>query len=198
MDTKNLSIVRQNFGNSVFTHKVQEVAAEFQGEKAFRVKIGNLSIVSLVLIMLILQIANIHPLFGYLGIILSIVEIIFLIFQLAFKFEEKASLHKSSALKFLGLRNSYTSLITDIMTGNISIKEIIYQRDSLLKEYQVLCDLAPQTGRPEYEEAQKRLNKKGVIEGEDFTWSDEEIDRFLPEEFKLRKIKKKGGGKNEK
>lgn len=192
MDIKNLSIVRQSFANTVFTHKVQEIASEFQDKNALKVKIGNIVLVSFVLITLVLSIYNFSPIFGYLGIILSIVEIIFLIFQLSFKYEDKAIHHKNSALKYLGLRNTYTSLITDIMNNSISAKEIIYKRDNLLKEYQVLCDLAPQTGREEYEEAQKRLNKRGVVEGEDFTWSDEEIDRFLPKELRLQNIKKFG------
>lgn len=190
MDIKNLSIVRQSFANTVFTHKVQEVAAEFQGKKAFKVKIGNIALVSLVLITLILSVSNVNPIFGYIGIILSIVEIIFLIIQLSFNFEDKAIHHKNSALKYLGLRNAYTSLITDIMNKSISTKEIVNKRDNLLREYQVLCDLAPQTGREEYEEAQKRLNGRGVVEGEDFTWSDEEIDRFLPKELRLKNLKK--------
>src|SRR6266581_1230412 len=98
MDIKNLSIVRQSFANTVFTHKVQEVASEFQDKKAFKVKIGNIVVVSLVLITLVLSLSNDSPIFEYLGIMLSIVEIIFLIFQLSFKFEDKAIHHKNSAL----------------------------------------------------------------------------------------------------
>ncbi len=190
MDIKNLSIVRQNFANTVFTHKVQEVAAEFQDKKAFKVKIGNVVLVSLVLITLVLSVSTVNPIFGYLGISLSVIEIIFLIFQLSFKFEDKTILYKNSALKYLGLRNAYTSLITDIINESISDREIINKRDDLLREYQILCDLAPQTGREEYEEAQKRLNEKGVVQNEDFTWSDEEIDRFLPKELKIKNIQK--------
>ncbi len=191
MDLKNLSIVRQYFGTSVFTHKTQEVAAELQESNAHEIKVVNLILVSLVLITLILQFY--YPFFGYISILLTVVEIIFLIFQLSFKFEEKVILHKNSALKYLGLRNCYTSLITDIMNKSITTREIMTRRDALLREYQVICDLAPQTGRREYQEAQKRLNKRGVVEGEEFTWSDEEIDRFLPKELQLKKRREKGG-----
>lgn len=188
MDTNNLSIVRQSFASTVFTHKVQEVAAEFQGQKAFIIKIVNLVFVALILISLVLQTLYMNlPIFSYIGIGLTVGDIIFLIIQLSFSFEEKTIQHKNVALKYMGVRDKYRELIADIMNGNISRAEIRMRRDEVQRQYQVISDLAPQTGRKEYNEAQKRLNKRGVVDGEDFTWSDEEIDRFLSEELSLKK-----------
>ena len=73
------------------------------------------------------------------------------------------------------------------MSESITKRELIARRDLLQKEYQIICELAPQTGGAEYTEAQKRLNKKGAVAGEEFTWSDKEIDWFLPEELRLKK-----------
>lgn len=188
MDLNNLSTVRQSFANTLFTHKVQEVAAERQEAKAFWIKIVNIVLVSIVLILLYLQTK--YPeniVFSYIGVGITISEIIFLIVQLTFSFEQRMVTHKNSALKFLGLRDSYRSLITDIMNQNITKKELIARRDLLQKEYQIICELAPQTGSSEYSEAQKRLNKRGLVSGEEFTWSDKEIDWFLPEELRLKK-----------
>ena len=85
------------------------------------------------------------------------------------------------------LRDKYRSLIVDIMNDTISEQSLISKRDLLQSEYQVISDLSPQTGGNEYEEAQKRLNMRGVVKSEQFTWSDEEVDRFLPEELRLNK-----------
>src|SRR3989338_8691790 len=124
MDTKNLSIVRQSFANTVFTHKVQEVAADLQGNKALKVKIVNIALVALVLIFLILQLIYTNEsVYSYIGIVLSVIEIIFLIFQLSFNFEEKAGLHKNTALKYLELRDKYPNFIADIMNSRITAKE---------------------------------------------------------------------------
>ena len=71
------------------------------------------------------------------------------------------------------------------MNENIDSGIIITRRDSLQNQYQVICDLSPQTSGVEYTEAQKRLNKRGAVSGEEFTWSDEEIDWFLPENLRL-------------
>ena len=188
MNKENLSIVRQAFANTVFTHKVQEITAENQGEKAFIIKIINIILVSIVLILLIMQVANQENiLFSYIGAGITVAEVIFLIIQLTFSFEQRVVAHKNSALKYMGLRDAYRSLIADIISDSIPTDHIIIRRDLLLKEYQTISDLAPQTGHKEYIEAQKRLNKRGKVEGEEFTWSDEEIDWFLPESLRLKK-----------
>lgn len=186
MDIKNLSIVRQSFANTVFTHKVQEVAAENAGVLALKVKIANIGIVALALIMLLLQVANPSNLvFSYLGSGITAGEIIFLIVQLTFNFEQIALSHKSSALKYMQLRDKYRSLIVDIMNEQVSQDIITDRRNSLQAEYQVISDLAPQTGTKEYTEAQKRLHTAGASGEEHYTWSDAEINQFLPEHLRL-------------
>lgn len=188
MYTKNLSIIRQTFANTVFTHKVQEIACEFQEKYSLIVKWVNIMVVGIVLVIQLLQTANSsNIIYSYIGSGITVAEILFLIIQLTFSFEQKAILHKNVALKFMGLRDEYRSLITDVMNSSISIKDTIARRNHLQREYQVICDLSPQTGSKEYAEAQKRLNKRGEVEGEQFTWSDEEIDRFLPENLRLGK-----------
>lgn len=191
MDINNLSVVRQSFANTVFTHKVQEVSAENQEKNVYLIKIINIVLVSSVLILLIVQtLIPDNKIFSYIGTGITISEVIFLIIQLSFSFEQRVIMHKNSALKYMGLRDAYRSLITDIMNNNLSAPEIISQRNLLQREYQVICDLAPQSCGEAYTEAQKRLNKRGAVTGEDFTWSDEEIDWFLPENLRLKNYEK--------
>lgn len=191
MDIKNLSIVRQSFANTVFTHKVQEVASENAGVLALKVKIANIGIVALALIMLLLQVANpSNPVFSYLGSGIAVGEIIFLIVQLTFNFEQVAIAHKNSALKYMQLRDKYRGLIVDIMNEQVSQDTIADRRNSLQAEYQVISDLAPQTGTKEYAEAQKRLHTAGAPGEEHYTWSDVEIDQFLPQKLRLVSISK--------
>lgn len=188
MDKNNLSIVRQTFASTVFTHQVQEVAAFNKRKKVFVVKIINIILVSFVLILLILQTQYPNePLFAYLASGLTLCEVIFLIIQLTFNFEQDSLLHKNSALKYMALRDRYRLLITDIMNEKAPKKELIAQRNALQQEYQSISDLSPPTGEIEYLQAQKLLGLDG--KGEQFTWSDKEIDRFLPEELRISKKK---------
>lgn len=186
MDINNLSTVRQSFANTLFTHKVQEVAAENKEKITTRIKVANIVLVLLILILLALQLSDpSNTIFSYIGSGIAIGEIIFLIIQLSFDFEQQMILHKNSALKYMQLRDKYRSLIADIMNEHVSQDGLISRRDLLQSEYQVISDLSPQTGIAEYEAAQLHLNKAGVVEGEQFTWSDEEIDRFLPESLRI-------------
>lgn len=188
MDKINLSIIRQTFANAVFTHKVQEVAAEINQKRALYIKIYNIIIVAIVLILLVIQSSSpTERIFSYIGAGVTVGEIIFLIIQLSFNFEQQMILNKNSALKYMQLRDKYILLIADLANEKITNDELISRRNLLQSEYQIISDLAPQTGPEEYKEAQYRLNKKGVVSGEQFTWSDEEIDRFLPENLRLKK-----------
>lgn len=188
MDIKNLSIIRQTFANTVFTHKAQEIAAENAERKTMYVKITNIVLVGLALLLFILQAFNSHiAIFSFLGAGVTIAEVLFLIIQLSFDFEQKKILHKNSALKYMGLRDCYRSLITDIMNDSLSQESLLERRNALQREYNIISELAAQTGHKEYTTTQIRLNKNGKVEGEEFTWSDEEIDRFLPESLRLKK-----------
>jgi hypothetical protein len=190
MDKKNLAVVRQSFAQTVFTHQVQEIAATNKRKKVFWVKIFNIILVAAVLVLLLFQAK--YPeqlLFAYVGAGVTVAEIIFLIIQLTFDFEGQSLLHKNSALKYMDLRDRYRLLIADIMNDKRPKEELIAQRNALQNEYQSISDLAPPTGKNEYDAAQIVLNKKGLVGGEQFTWSDKEIDHFLPEELRLTKSK---------
>jgi len=186
MDKKNLAIVRQSFAQAVFTHQVQEAAANRNFGYVKRMKVINILMTTLVLVLLALQLANPScALYGILATGVSIAEITFLIVQLTYSFDDKALSHKGSALEYMNLRDRYRSLITDIMNQSIQETSIRDKRDSLQHEYQQVSNMSPATTAADYDIAQLRLNKEGKVSDEQFTWSDKEIDRFLPEELRL-------------
>lgn len=89
------------------------------------------------------------------------------------------------------VRDRYRLLITDIMNEKSPKKELVAQRYALQAEYQSISDLAPPTSQKDFDEAQVRLNRRGKVDGEQFTWSDAEIDHFLPEELRVTGKKKR-------
>jgi len=76
-------------------------------------------------------------------------------------------------------REKYLSLLTDIRTGDVSLESIRARRDALLDELHAVYVGAPSTNFKAYSRAQESLKKL-----EDMTFSDEEIDAFLPKELK--------------
>lgn len=47
--------------------------------------------------------------------------------------------------------------------------------------------MSPPTTKSEFDAAQISLNKEGLVEGEQFTWPDDELKHFLPEELHYNK-----------
>lgn len=91
---------------------------------------------------------------------------------------------KDTAEKYKTLRDKYMSLIEEIMsntTGNNSLKK---KRNKLLKKYSAIGEYSPVTSYKDYTETQKSLGLK-INTDEEFTWGNNEIDKFLPKELRL-------------
>lgn len=184
MDKNNLSIIRQQFAQCVFTHKVLEKASDRLEKVNAKIKWANVIILAFVVVFLVLPIR--FPEYSFLNdiaIAITVFEILFVYFQKEFSFEEKAKDHKKFALKFLELRDKYKNFIVDITNG-LDSEETRTKRDLLQEQYQITSSLSPQTEYIDYREAQLALLGKNITD-EEFTWSDKEIDRFLPKELRF-------------
>lgn len=184
MDIKSLAATRFQFAQSVFNHKIQEKAADRKYGYAKWFKVIQLVLTSLVIAVLVAQAAGFNNGFvNVVGIIFGGVEIAFIIIDLTYGFEKQAALHKSYALKYLELRDKYQALIADIMaTKGVSATNNA-RRDALNEAYSMLSD-APQTTLADYEKAQRALGTTGESGGEQYTWSDKEINKFLPSQLR--------------
>lgn len=99
---------------------------------------------------------------------------------------EIAQKHRQAGSDLWIIREKYLSLLTDIRTGGMSLEAIRLRRDELLNELHTVYAGTPSTNFEAYTKAQEALQKL-----EDMTFSDEEIDAFLPKELKRTS---KGGG----
>jgi hypothetical protein len=179
MNTKNLAIIRQQFAQCVFIHKMHEKAADRLFDRSNNLRYLNVFLLGLVIVFMLLQIKYPDSLvFGSISIAISVFEIMYLFFQKEFPFEEKASEHKKIAYKYLTLRDIYKNFIADIQ-NDMENADIIAKRDSLQEQYSIISSLSPKTECSDYEKAQLSLLGK-TNRDEEFTWSDTEIDRFLP------------------
>ena len=92
---------------------------------------------------------------------------------------EIAQKHRQAAADIWLIREKYLSLLTDLRAGNVSIEEIRDARDGVLSELHAVYGGAPSTNYKAYQKAQEALK-----EMEDMTFSDEEVDAFLPKDLK--------------
>lgn len=188
MDKNNFSIIRQQFAQCVFTHKVLEKAADRMEKVNTKIKWANVIILAFVLAFLILQIKfSEYTFLNDIAIGITVFEILFVYAQKEFSFGSKAREYKKFALKFLELRDKYKNFIVDVI-NELEEKEIITKRDLLQEQYQIISSLSPQTNYSDYQKAQLALLGKNISD-EEFTWSDEEIDRFLPKDLRSKKEK---------
>ena len=95
---------------------------------------------------------------------------------------EIARKHRQTGSSLWLIRERYLSLITDLVSGNVSHLEIRTARDDLINELHGIYRDAPSTTTLAYRRAQKALKWN-----EEMTFSVDEIDAFLPENLRYGK-----------
>ncbi|PIR38562.1 MAG: hypothetical protein COV35_06475 [Alphaproteobacteria bacterium CG11_big_fil_rev_8_21_14_0_20_39_49] len=176
----NESHIRQCYGRVVYSHKTHEKCADILTDKLNLV--ANMQII----LSAISAGGIITVLFDSNGMVakiitalsatmLSAITMYFKQNDIALSIQE----HKATAMQLWGVRESYESLLSDIRFEVIDIGEIRSIRDKLQNKLHDVYNSAPRTFYKGYKEAQDSLKNK-----EDMTFSDEEIDAFLPEHLK--------------
>lgn len=184
MDKINLAVIRQQFAQCVFNHKMHEKACDRIEKIQWRIKWLNIVVLIFVIVFLVLQVKYSDVfIFGSISIGITVFEILYLFIQKEFSIEQKAQEHKKIALQYLWLRDKYKNFIVDI-SNNIDKNKIISKRDLLQEQYNIITSLSPQTNYIDYKNAQINLLWKTNTD-EEFTWSNKEINRFLPKELKV-------------
>ena len=116
---------------------------------------------------------------AFVGVIVSTCLLVLTAYTKNYDLGELAQKHKQAANDLWLIRERYFSILTDLASESKSIASIEESRDKLLKELHSIYSGAPSTNLSAYRKAQLAL--KGL---EDMTFSDKEIDAFLPKELK--------------
>ncbi|MCG8905604.1 SLATT domain-containing protein [Pseudomonas sp. DP-17] len=167
--------VRECFGRAIYTHKTHEkmadrCAASLRNWKIFQIAIAALTASS----------ALISAIFGQdwakmAAAALSFLTLIISGYMKGFDPGGTAQKHRDTASSIWAIRESYLSLITDMKSNAISYEKAAERRDELQQKLASIYENAPQTNSSAYRDAQV-----GLQENEEYTFSDEELDRFLP------------------
>lgn len=92
-----------------------------------------------------------------------------------------AQKHKDAADKLWMVRESYLSLLTDMRGRSIAADVARARRDELQATLATVYSAAPRTSPKAYAEASKALKLR-----EDLTFSDAEIDQFVPSKLRSK------------
>ena len=103
-------------------------------------------------------------------------------FYKTYNLKESRDSHKLSALEFLQLKNETICVLSDIKLNKIELDEATKKRDEILLKYHNICKKRLST----CDRAVKKASKALKIQ-KDNTFSDEEIDSYLPVELRKGK-----------
>jgi len=173
--------IRECFGRAVWTHKTQEKCADIILRKHNSVKIWQIILSALTTTGVLATVFGKVQWVGIATAALSAILFAINTFVKGYDLGEIAQKHADAACDLWDIREKYLSLLTDIRAQRATVDEICQQRDALQEKLYSSYKGAPRTTSKAYKQASKALKVN-----EELTFSDAEIDNFLPKE--LRKV----------
>ena len=185
MNEKLCATIRFYFAQCVFMNSIHYKAHNRLIGVQNRYRNITISISGATLIVIILQaigfkenLTQLLSIISYCGMTLTAASLIFTMYSKE-DIGEIKSQHRNIAEEYKILRDSYMILIEEAISDAYDEKTLREKGQELQKFYSVIGRYAPATTYDDYKNAQKGLGLMGEKD-EEFTWSDKEIDRFLP------------------
>lgn len=173
------SQIRECFGRVVYSHKTQEKCADIVLSLHKRLKLLLIIISAIVTTSLLVKLFGDQDWALMVGVILSTILFGLNTYMKDYDLGEISQKHTNAANELWDIRESYLSLLTDLKANQLSINQIINQRDDLQKRLYNIYSGSPRTNFKAYKEASKALKVN-----EELIFSDNEIDVFLPKELR--------------
>lgn len=177
----NLDVIREEFGRVAYTHKCHEKARELCTRQATISKWVNIVLNALTFGGVLTSITSESREFLFAALVFATLTAGYTLYQLSFNPAQEAAEHRAAAKSLLKIRDLYIHLLADIHGNALPPEEVRSQRNELSAQAQKVYLSAPDTSGKAYVLAQKALKKQ-----EDLTFSDDELDRFLPSNLRKR------------
>jgi hypothetical protein len=169
-----LATARELYGRVVYSHKTHEKERELWGAKICTTGRTNVVLVSLTTFSSIVSVA-LRPLWSLIvTAVLATITTAFVLWQANFDPVGKENHHRAAAKELLWIREQLLLLIERCHVSSTPLAQLQSGLDTLTRELTSVYKFAPSTSPEAYGKADASL-KKG-----EFTFSDEEIDAFLP------------------
>ncbi len=177
--------VRECFARVVYSHKTHErmadqLATKLSHFKIFQIVLTGLTSASAVSVIITDEIAA-----EISTVVLSFCTFFVSTYLKDFDLGSITQKHRDCAAKLWGVRENYLSLLTDLPT--LDRIAAATRRDELQENLANIYSGSPQTNGKAYAEAQDRLQNR-----EDLTFSQAEIDCFLPENLRRAQVNDNG------
>jgi hypothetical protein len=174
--------IRECFGRVVYAHKTHEKCADILLCRLSWLKNTQIVLSVLVSGSLLTEILADHVSKRIVPTVLSGMLVFVNLYFKNYNYGQIAQTHKETADRLWNVRESYLSLLTDLVGGLVSLPQAADKRDKLQKELATVYSRAPRTNSSAYAKAQRALKYN-----EDMTFAVEELDAFLPDALKKSK-----------
>ena len=176
------SQIRENYGKVVYSHKVHEKCADANLRKLKRIKLTQIVLSAITAGSLLATLFGNNQAGTIVAVILSTALLTLNTYTKDYDLGAVAQKHVETATRLWNIRESFLSLLTDLSEGYISIEEARIKRDELQEALASFYLNAPRTNAKAFAESQKALKIN-----EELTFSDDEIDKFLPKPLRRAK-----------
>lgn len=173
------SQIREIYGRVVYTHKTHEKCADLLKDKSDCLKFIEIALSALTTTSILVVLLGDGLIFQFVAALFSTALLGLTLYSKDFNLLAIAEKHKQAALDILEIREKLLSLLVDIRIDNKEIEQLQQRRDELNEQLINTYRGAPKTINKAYQIASKALQQN-----EEFTFSDVEIDKFLPESLR--------------
>jgi hypothetical protein len=171
--------IRECFGRAVWTHKTHEKCADILNRRNSRIKLWQIILSAITTSGIFITVLGENRIAGIISAIVSMITLGLSTYVKKYDLGSIAQKHASSAISIWDIREKYYSLLTDIRAGLLTENEIRQIRDALQGDLHKIYKGSPRTMDEAYKDATRGLKKS-----EELTFSDEEIDAFLPKSLR--------------
>ena len=169
-----LAVARELYGRAVYTHKTHEKERQHWSKWAFLMNWVNISLAAATTVFAIIS-AVLQPFCVLITTaVLAALTTAFALWQASFDPVGKENRHRTAAKELLWIREELLLLIERCHISTEQTPHLQSRLDSLTHQLNSVYKFAPDTSPKAYDEASKALK------GGEFTFSDAEIDAFLP------------------
>ena len=176
--------IRECFGRVVYTHKTHSKMADRAARNLKWSKLAQIFLSSITASGAVSVLFSSRPSLKFITAAVSLASVALTAYMKGFDPGATAQKHRDTAADIWRMRESYLSLLSDLRSPGVDLVTLRKRRDDLQDALAAIYKGAPHTDSRAYAEAQTALK-----ENQEYTFSDPEIDEFLP--VQLRKSNKK-------
>lgn len=163
----------------MYTHKTHEKCADILLSRLGKIRLWQIILSAVTTAGLVVAVVGKNEAGTILGLVVSTALLAINAFTKENDYGALAQKHRATGSDLWLLREQFCSLLADVAMREKPLETLQEQRDALIKQLRMVYAAAPSTNYTAYKAAQEALQKN-----EDMTFSDEEIDAFLPKELK--------------